>query len=107
MKKIILLLVLAISFVAAASEPTKKYCEIVGKGYPTKSDVKIEQTNGDPEVVSVRNCTTMIEAVNILAKKGWTLEHTYAIVESQGMKRDAYFHYILSKPSEQSQTSQE
>ncbi len=42
----------------------------------------------------------MIDAVNALAKKGWKLEQAYAIVETQGMNRDAYFHYILSKEVE-------
>lgn len=101
-----MLLAMLVSLAVTAAEPTKKYCEIVGKGYPTKSEVRIEQTNGDPEATSVRSCTTMIDAVNILAKKGWKLEQTYAIVESQGMKRDAYYHYILSKPSETPQPTE-
>lgn len=105
MKKLFLILLLAFSLVATAAEPKKRYCEIVGKGYPTKSEVKIEQTNGDPEASIVMNCKTMIDAVNILAQKGWTLEQSYAIVETQGMKRDAYFHYILSKPEEQPNTT--
>lgn len=100
MKKLLLLLFSLAVLSVSASEPTKKYCELVGKGYPTKQKVKIEQANGDSEAYSVTSCTTMIDAVNALAKKGWKLEQAYAIVETQGMNRDAYFHYILSKEVE-------
>ena len=70
-----MLLAMLVSLAVTAAEPTKKYCEIVGKGYPTKSEVRIEQTNGDPEATSVRSCTTMIDAVNILAKKDGNWKH--------------------------------
>lgn len=91
------MLLLLVSVVAAAQEPAKKYCEIIGKGSPNKSEVKIEATEGDAEAFSARSCSTMIAAVNVMANKGWKLEQSYAIVETQGMKRDVYYHYILSK----------
>ena len=111
MKRFFLVIVLAILTMAAiAQEPYKAYCEIVGTGNITGTNVKIQVEFGQKakwatpnarflvdENGEKMNFNSMIDAVNYLAKLGWELILAYPVTPTQGMSKDPVYHYILCK----------
>ncbi|WP_270633851.1 hypothetical protein [Parabacteroides goldsteinii] len=105
MKHLFCILFVAMISVSAFAQEKKVYCEIVGDGNFKGDKVKIEIVFGEniddaikPQADKIKTVkfSTMVDALNYMAKQGWKLEQTYAIPETSGMNRGSIFHYILS-----------
>lgn len=116
MKKLIVLLILMVPFIAKSQTemnfPQKVYCEIVGTGNITGTKVKIEADLGQKHISDTWGgdaarkivdengkdikFNSMMDAVNYFAALGWNLEFTYAVSET-GMSHNTVYHYVLSK----------
>lgn len=105
MKHFICILIATLISVSAFAQEKKVYCEIVGDGNFKGDKVKIEIVFGEniddaikPQADKIKTVkfSTMVDALNYMAKQGWKLEQTYAIPETSGMNRGSIFHYILS-----------
>lgn len=105
MKHLICILFFAMISMSAFAQEKKVYCEIVGDGNFKGDKVKVEIVFGEnvdeaikPHVDKAKTVkfSTMVDALNYMAKQGWRLEQTYAIPETAGMNRGCVFHYVLS-----------
>ncbi len=110
MKKFLLSLFLIIGVVLSAYCQESKneqsvYCEVIGEGNFSGKKVKVEIFFGEvihdkirqqAEKVKSKKFTSMLDALNYMAKEGWKLEQTYVITETSGVNRGCFFHYVLS-----------
>ena len=110
MKKLFLSLLLIMSvalstYCQESQNGQSVYCKIIGEGNFSGKKIKVEIFFGEvtnnkikqqAEKVKSKQFTSMLDALNYMAKEGWKLEKTYVITETSGMNRGCYFHYILS-----------
>lgn len=110
MKRITMLLVLLIAFVATSLAQTKVYAEIIGDEYASAGSVSIKIEFGKNNqrfayMLKDENgkklyFRTMVDAMNQLAKFGWELENTYVIVDGDYDRVSSEYHWIVSKKEE-------
>ncbi len=110
MKKLLLSLLLIMSvalstYCQESKNDQSVYCEIIGDGNFSGKKIKVEIFFGEvihdkikqqAEKVKSKKFTSMLDALNYMAKEGWKLEQTYVITETSGVNRGCFFHYILS-----------
>ena len=107
MKRIALLLILLISFVASSLAQTKVYAEIVGNEYSGLT-VSVEFGKNSKRFAymlkdgngKTMHFSTMIDAMNHLAKFGWELENTYVNVDGDLDRVSSEYHWIVSRTEE-------
>ena len=110
MKKLLLSLLLIMSvalstYCQESKNDQSVYCEIIGDGNFSGKKIKVEIFFGEvihdkikqqAEKEKSKKFTSMLDALNYMAKEGWKLEQTYVITETSGVNRGCFFHYILS-----------
>lgn len=108
MKRITLLLVLLIAFVASSLAQNKVYAEIVGNEYSGAGNVKVEFGKNSQRFAYMLKDEngkkiyfgTMVDAMNQLAKFGWEIETTYVDVDGDLDRVASEYHWIISRNEE-------
>ncbi len=107
MKKVVLLLFVMFGIVIASLAQNKVYAEIVGNEYSSLT-VSVEFGKNSKRFAymlkdgngKTMHFSTMVDAMNHLAKFGWELENTYVVVDGDYDRVSSEYHWIVSKKEE-------
>lgn len=107
MKKVVLLLFVMFGVVIASLAQNKVYAEIVGNEYSSLT-VSVEFGKNSKRFAymlkdgngKTMHFSTMVDAMNHLAKFGWELENTYVNVDGDLDRIASEYHWIISRSEE-------
>ena len=115
MNKIILVFVLIMAFCEASMAQTKVYAEIVGNEYSGAVTVTVEFGKNSKRFAymlkdgngKTMHFSTMVDAMNHLAKFGWELENTYVNVDGDLDRIASEYHWIISREGKSEEEKKE
>ncbi len=104
MKKVVLLLFVMFGIVIASLAQNKVYAEIVGNEYSSLT-VSVEFGKNSKRFAymlkdgngKTMHFSTMVDAMNQLAKFGWELENTYVVVDGDYDRVPTEYHWIVAR----------